>query len=109
MLMGAACAKQDLNLQDMVHKNLKWIRPPTDYTNLPVDMDHFYNREVPEHIHSLPDVHRLKDVLKPKTKLGKVEHFSDSYSDSYGSYYSSDDDYYHDTHVDNRNQQGFNR
>ena len=63
MLTGAACAKQDLNLSDMVGKNLKWIRPPSDYTNLPIDMDSYYNQQMPN-VSGLPDPRRLTQALK---------------------------------------------
>ena len=44
MLMGAACAQQDTNLRNTVHKNLKWIRPPTAGQQ-PTDIDAFFNSE----------------------------------------------------------------
>ena len=92
MLIGAACAKQDLNLQDSVAKNLRWIRPPADYTRLPVDMDDYYSQDMPD-FRELPDVHRLTSALKPRKKKASALGNEMSDSESLSSYSSSEDTY----------------
>ena len=88
MLMGAACAKQDLNLSNTVSQNLDWAQPHFDYANQPKNLDDYHYRDKSA-LYGYSDTYRPASALKPQKSLPPPRRDSMSDRDSMSSYPSS--------------------